>query len=134
MDKIRLIIHPTVEGILQSYCGDSYDSLKDGDTSSVNVMRFDEETQQYFHADFNSMRKEINSKGHWGFCNDKEEIHIWCTAKTTEREKLRLIAHEIGHTQRPYHKNIEEEEAKAERYAEVSAKAFDLMQQLNRFK
>ena len=133
-DKLRLVIHPTIDGILQSYCGDTYDTLKEGDTSSFNVMKYDQDKEQYYPAVFDDMKKDIEMRGHWGFCNDKEEIHIWCTPDTPDEKKLRLIAHEIGHTKRPFHKDIEKEEAKAEQYAEVTAKAYDLMQQLNRFK
>ena len=131
MDKVRLVIHPTVDGILQSYCGDTYDSLKEGDTSSVNVMRYNEDTQEYYNASFDDMKRDIKMKGHWGFCNEKEEIHIWATPETSKRDKLRLIAHEIGHTTRPFHKDIQLEETKAERYAEVAAKAYDLLEQLD---
>ena len=133
MDKLRLIIHPTVDGILQSYMGDTYDTIKEGDTSSFNVMRYDQDKEEYFPSGFEDMKEDLEFRGHWGFCNDKQEIHIWTKPDTSEREKLRLIAHEIGHTRRPYHKAIQEEEAKAERYAEVTAKAYDLLQQLNRF-
>ena len=133
MEKVRLVIHPTVDGILQSYCGEEYEGLKEGDTTSVNVMRYDENTGEYNQASFWDMKKDILQKGHWGFCNEKEEIHIWTSAKTTDKQKIRLIAHEIGHTNRPFHNDIEKEEAKAEKYADVTAKAWDLMQQLNRF-
>jgi hypothetical protein len=43
---------------------------------------------------------------------------------------VRLIAHELGHTHRPYHRSSTVEEAKAERYATVATIAFNTMKEM----
>ena len=65
--------------------------------------------------------------GTWGFCHDKREIHIWVAKWAKKRSVIRLLAHEIGHTIRPYHRSSSDEESKAEQYADVAQMAFDVM-------
>lgn len=67
-------------------------------------------------------------RGTWGFCRDKKEIHIWIGINAKKKSIIRLLAHEIGHTKRPYKRIKELEEDKAEVYAEVARMSFEMME------
>lgn len=66
--------------------------------------------------------------GTWGFCRGKKEIHVWIGNNAKKESIISLLAHEIGHTKRPYRRTRELEESKAETYAEVAKIAFEMME------
>lgn len=75
--------------------------------------------------------KERRKEGTWGFCRNKKEIHVWVDKKVaSKRSIVRLLAHEIGHKQRPFHRLSSKEEDKAESYAAVALTAYDIMEHL----
>ncbi len=80
-----------------------------------------------------SMRRVLRNRrkiGTWGFCHNKKEIHIWISDHATPKSILKLIAHEIGHMQRPFKKKSILEEKKAMVYADVALTAFEIMEKL----
>lgn len=77
------------------------------------------------------MRRVIRSRtkaGTWGWVEDKGKIHIWIADYAKKKHIIRTLAHEMGHIMRPYKRISTEEEAKAERYAEVAQGAFMAME------
>lgn len=68
--------------------------------------------------------------GVWGFCVDKKELHVWIADHARPEKILRLLAHELGHIRRPWHRDRDQEEAKAENYAMVAVTAFVIMQDI----
>lgn len=79
------------------------------------------------------MRRMIRCRkkeGTWGFCEDKGDIHVWVDKHTQPKKIVRMIAHEIGHKQRPFKRDIFAEERKAEVYADVALTAFEIMEEI----
>lgn len=77
------------------------------------------------------MRRMIRCRkkeGTWGFCENKGNIHVWVASHAKPVSILRLLAHEIGHRQRPFKRNNFAEERKAEVYADVTVSAFEIME------
>jgi len=128
MENIRLVIHPTQKGLLDSYLGfDSNIDLPD----EYRVHRFNTDTNQYEESTLVELINWICIRGYWGFCRDKEEIHIWYNKRNTSFEELFvLISHEVGHCIAPYKRDVEKEEQKAEQFSQYALKALDLTQQL----
>ena len=69
----------------------------------------------------------IKQRGTWGFAENKKRIHIWFKKGTSEANLLKLLAHEIGHLQRPWKRNRILEETKAINYAYVALSAYEIM-------
>jgi hypothetical protein len=65
----------------------------------------------------------------WGWIEGKEDIHCFFRKKASMHEIIGLLSHEIGHTQRPFHRDLVEEQ-KACKYASVACDAFNLAVQI----
>jgi hypothetical protein len=71
-------------------------------------------------------------RGSWGYMtrevdNNPYQIHIWIDVKKASfEEALRLLAHEIGHCQAPFH-DVRKEEMKAGLYEKVTLSAYKLV-------
>lgn len=66
----------------------------------------------------------------WAWIEDKHIIHIWHDKEADQQEIISTLAHEIGHSYRPFHRDRHKEEIKAEKFADVAAQAFYLMNNL----
>jgi hypothetical protein len=75
----------------------------------------------------------IKKRPVWGWVEDKRTLHLFIRKRASFRQVLRLVAHELGHTRRPFHRSVKEEQ-KAEKYAEVATDALDIAQQLTGIK
>jgi hypothetical protein len=51
----------------------------------------------------------IRSRGCWGWCEGKKVIHLWFTRKAKFEDVISLIAHELGHIQKPWGTRAKEE-------------------------
>ena len=74
--------------------------------------------------------------GCWGFCDDKGVVpilHIWCSPDCQIDNLIHLLAHERGHTLRPWHRSQEKEEMKAERYGDTARFAYQVALQVKEF-
>lgn len=67
--------------------------------------------------------EKIKEKGYWGFIDNKRTIHVWARTRTPMADVVGLLAHEIGHAQKPYHRTLLEEE-KASKYELVAKSAY----------
>jgi len=66
----------------------------------------------------------------WGWSENKDTVHIWFGKNVDPKKLLEVIAHEVGHTCRPYHRGSFKEERKASRYEEVAGTAYEIMSNL----
>lgn len=69
--------------------------------------------------------KDIRKLSAWGWVEGKETIHLFVRKSAKLKDVISLLAHEVGHTRRPFHKSVIEEK-KACIFAEVARCAFDL--------
>ena len=72
--------------------------------------------------------------GCWGFCDNKNVIHVWLSNECEMSDLVHMLAHERGHTLRPFHRDDEAEERKSEKYGEVARFAFTIANQLKELK
>jgi len=66
----------------------------------------------------------------WAWVEDKHVLHIWIGDTATPAQVLGVLAHEVGHTYRPYHRCVFKEEQKAAKRADIAMLAFDIMNAL----
>ena len=74
--------------------------------------------------------KRHKKEGCWGWVENKDTIHLWVGKKCSSENLIRLIAHELGHMNRPFHRSLIEEQ-KAERYAAVAQLSLIIMGDVN---
>jgi uncharacterized protein YjaZ len=65
-------------------------------------------------------------RGTWGWVENKGAIHIWVSEKAPMHRIIRLLAHELGHKEKPYYKNRIQEERKAEKYADAAVASYNI--------
>lgn len=70
--------------------------------------------------------ENVQRFGAWGFCDQKNKIHVWFDESTTIEDRIRLFSHEVGHMQRPYHRDFIKEEMKAEMFSDVATISYSL--------
>lgn len=89
---------------------------------------FDGDGREYKFSPEEAMENMIET-GCWGFCDEKLTIpvlHVWCSPKCQMDNLIHLLAHERGHTLKPWHRKPEREEVKAERYGETARFAYQV--------
>lgn len=67
--------------------------------------------------------------GTWGWAQGKRRVHLWIAPYAEFNEIVRLLAHEIGHTQKP-HLPPAREEQKAAKYETVALLAVKMARRL----
>ena len=77
-----------------------------------------------------AISKILSDSEVWGWLEDKETLHIWFDENVSSKKLLGVIAHEIGHSCRPFHRYAIKEEQKANMYEMVAGMAFDIMNNL----
>lgn len=107
-------LYTDVEEIVDGYMGGEETTAMHGITESREVDRA-------------TMLQEVTDIGVWGWSEvgvDLNVIHFWVDHEMNPEDirehMLCLLAHEQGHLLRPYHKNMNVEEQKAQRYENVA--------------
>lgn len=114
-----VLIYNTPEEILNKFwgCDEDYEGdhgFNDGKGNEIILS----------HAETIDNIKEM---GVWGFVGDKKDIHIWIDFDTVDDTNfMSFISHEIGHLQKPYKKDLMEEEMKAEHYSDITSCSYFL--------
>ena len=67
-----------------------------------------------------SCYKSILAIGCWGWCMDYKVLHLWISRRASFQDAMALIAHELGHCQKPHFKSKGAEERKAVKYEDVT--------------
>jgi len=65
-------------------------------------------------------------RGCWGWVEHHRTLHLWVSRKASFSEAVALVAHELGHLERPWGHGSREEK-KAARYEAVAQNAVDLL-------
>ena len=73
---------------------------------------------------------KILSRRVWGWLGNKDTMHIWFAKNVDHKRLLQVIAHEVGHSYRPWHRDTVREEQKADLYGVVAGTAFGIMMDL----
>ena len=70
--------------------------------------------------------RRMRNRGCWGWCEGKAKIHVWINSRCKPIDAIALIAHEIGHTQKPFRVTSDAEERKANTYESVAKGAIQV--------
>ena len=124
---IQLIVYDTLLECMAAFF--------DCDTSEVQKQEgvwewADWDGEQHSQSTREAISTILKERKVWGWVEEKSIVHLRKDEEATQKEILNVLAHEIGHTHRPYHKDSFKEEQKAEKYAEVATLAFDMMNSL----
>ena len=75
--------------------------------------------------------KKIRRKRCWGWIENKTMLHYFVRKSATMINLVKMFGHEIGHMQRPWHRDLKEEQ-KADKYANTAAVAYTVADQAYR--
>ena len=78
--------------------------------------------------DVQKAMSDIRKCSCWAWVENKTIIHFFISSQATMLQLVKLFAHELGHTQRPYHRTLKEEQ-KADKYSNVAAAAYAMAEQ-----
>jgi len=119
---IKIMIYDSAQECLESHLGYKFSEISEmgGYDGQGNEYRFSPE----------QALENMTERGCWGFCNDKDTFHIWVAADCAIDDLIHLLAHERGHTLRPFYRQEEKEEIKAERYGETARFAYQIATQI----
>jgi len=68
---------------------------------------------------------KIRRFGCWGFANFKgREIHVWVGRGCKKERVIEMLAHELGHFERPRYRDKGKEEVKAVKYGTAAKTAY----------
>lgn len=115
--SVELHIYDTPEEVISAFFGPIEDIAEVGG--------FDGKGGEY-HLSLDEMIANITENGCWGFCGDKNSIHVWHSKDVDLKTLIHFFAHERGHILRPHHKDEEKEEMKAERYGDTAVFAYEV--------
>lgn len=74
------------------------------------------------------IEENIRTCGVWGMVRNDEELHLWYDSFVVdERELVRFISHELGHFQRPFKRDPDLEEMKAEHYSDIACMTYNMI-------
>jgi len=65
--------------------------------------------------------------GCWGWCENRSILHLWISRRARFVDALNLIAHELGHCQKPHHNSRSKEEIKAANYGSIAESALEIL-------
>ncbi len=126
---IRIKIYDSVQECFEAHLG-----CKLSDIGEMGGYDADGKEYKFTPQEAMGNMKEM---GCWGFCNDKSNIpilHVWWSPECQITDLIHLLAHERGHTLRPWHSSEEKEEMKAERYGKTARFAYQVAMQLMNIK
>jgi len=119
---IYIYLYDTPEDVAEAIYGPL------GDIADIGG--FDAQGGEY-HLSVTDMITNITSVGCWGFCDNKQNLHVWVDKESVDfRDLIQLLAHEYGHIKRPHYNDPQKEEMKAEGYSEVTLFAYDVATKL----
>lgn len=123
-DKKQVVMHfySDLKEILESCFGSEIYS------PDFRICGYNSNGSEYAHT-LAEVLSSINEMKCWGFCDNKQSIHVWYQKDVEFRELVKLLAHERGHMEAPYY-NDNREEIKAGLYQDVTVFAMDVATKL----
>ena len=118
---ISIIRYPTLRSCLKSF------GLDD---NSKGYWQWPDADGNKHRSQNGTAIKELKNRSCWGWVENKKIIHVWVGKRATLSDVVSLLSHEIGHLERPFHKNRFSEEQKASKYQRVAVKALKAAQDL----
>lgn len=121
LKHLKIIKHDTIESVYAEYCGVSIEELQFLKTDSY------ETSDGVLKISFSQLKEMIENNGYWGFALTEEvEIHYWVKNNVAKKDLIFFFAHELGHIIGKADKDDLQEELRADSYAKVALKAYEL--------
>lgn len=124
LTEIQLVRYPSINECLASFFRCSVDQIPMG--GFWEWQEADGSKHKMKQAEALSL---IKKRSVWGWVEGKRIIHFYARKNASMSQLVRMLAHEIGHTQKPYHRTIAEE-MKANKYGLVAMTAFEIAQRI----
>lgn len=121
---VEIIRYESLEKCVAAFLGCSPEEIPDG------KWWWAEEDGSVHAWPMSRVLRVRRKRGTWGWCEDKKVLHLWVAPYAEFKCVLRLVAHELGHTKRPYRRLRSQEEAKADTYANVAVLAYGIATEL----
>ena len=84
-----------------------------------------------FTMSLKEMKAKSRKRRCWAWVENKETIHLWMGNGCKEETLVRVLAHEMGHMERPFHRGPIEEQ-KAAKYERVAMDAYRMAKKIRR--
>ncbi len=75
--------------------------------------------------------RNVLRRGCWGWIEAKRHIHVWISGRASLEDAVGLVAHELGHAEKPWC-GASREERKAAKYESVAMMAVKIVRDLRR--
>lgn len=125
-DPLKVIRYETLLECMAEFLGCDESEVEDQDGTWI----WGDWTGKEYRMSMKEAISKIVGDDVWSWLEDKETIHIWFDENVGSKRLLEVIAHEIGHSCRPFHRGAIKEEQKANTYEMVAGTAFDIMNDL----
>lgn len=123
--NVKLVKHETIKSILAAHYNAPEEKVYD---IKITADLYDGTSRNMLVAD---EAKAIDNMGLWGFALAEEnEIHYWLGDDNKKEDLVFFIAHELGHLVGEEDADDMHEEFRADSYAYVALKAFELVARL----
>lgn len=119
--SVHVCRHDTLESCMAGFfnCGES-------ELLGMPKFEFEDSKGRFTVWPVRRVLRVRKKRGTWGWVENKGDIHIWVAPHAPFIKVLRLLAHELGHKERPYFKASITEERKAEQFADVAMMAYTI--------
>lgn len=124
MKKINFVRYPSINECLAAYYRCGVDQIP-----TTGFWEYKDADGKYHKTSQKKALKSIRARAAWGWVEKKRTVHFYCKKNVSMRQLIRLFAHEIGHTKRPWHKSLQEEK-KACLYGDVAMMAYDVAKEV----
>ena len=113
--QVQVVVYRSLEGCMKAF----------GETKLGHFEWMSADGKKYRMSLKETVRLS-RAAGCWAWAEDKKAIHLWMGKGCTKEELFGVLAHEIGHMERPFHRTLREEQ-KAAKYERVALAAYGLM-------
>jgi len=125
VNKIKIRICDSPERILCLY----FDEPSLNNIQDCKIRYYDASIRKWARVSGREFITLIKTTGSWGFTHNNI-IYIWYDGKPDTKELALLLAHEYGHTKKPYREYGVEEEKKAYTYEQCGKFVEKVMRKL----
>jgi len=117
-ERVPIIVYDSAQECLEAYLGCPLEQAGSMEGYNSKGIRYSYSPEEAL--------ERIKKKRCWGFCSDKEALHLWKDESCDVGTFIELIAHERGHMCRPHHRSQDLEEIKANQYGEIARFAYEV--------
>jgi hypothetical protein len=124
---VEIIRHRTLNSCLAAFHG-----CKVSELPKRGYWTFHNRQGKRVRLSVGACMRDMRKRGCWGWVLGKRWIHLWVSGRATMPEAISLIAHELGHCEKPNFGHGAREEQKAAKYEDVARRAEELAWRLVR--